>query len=36
VRPFLCLSLSLSLSMALEPFVGPWPLYQFLNLIHSL
>jgi hypothetical protein len=21
--------------MALQPFVGPWPLYQFLDLIHS-
>jgi hypothetical protein len=24
------------LSMALQPFVGPWPLFQFLNPIHSL
>jgi hypothetical protein len=23
------------LSMALQPFVGPWPLFQFLNPIHS-
>jgi hypothetical protein len=23
------------LSMALEPFVGPWPLFQFLDLLHS-
>jgi hypothetical protein len=23
------------LSKALEPFVGPWPLFQFLNPIHS-
>jgi hypothetical protein len=28
------LSLSLSLSMTLQPFV-PWPLFQFLNPIHS-
>jgi hypothetical protein len=21
--------------MALQPFVGPWPLFQFLNLVHS-
>jgi hypothetical protein len=21
--------------MALQPYVGPWPLFQFLNLIHS-
>jgi hypothetical protein len=24
------------LSMALQYFVGPWPLLQFLNLMHSL
>jgi hypothetical protein len=23
------------LSMALQPFVGPWPLFQFLDLLHS-
>jgi hypothetical protein len=22
--------------MVLEPFVGPWPLFQFLDPIHSL
>jgi hypothetical protein len=27
-------TISLSLSMALQPF-GPWPLFQFLNPIHS-
>jgi hypothetical protein len=21
--------------MAVQPFVGPWPLYQFLDAIHS-
>jgi hypothetical protein len=25
----------ISLSMPLQPFVGPWPLFQFLNPIHS-
>jgi hypothetical protein len=30
----LSLSLSLSLSMALQPF-GPWPIFQFLNPVHS-
>jgi hypothetical protein len=24
------------LSMALQPFVGPWPPFQFLDLLHSL
>jgi hypothetical protein len=24
-----------NLSMALQPFVEPWPLFQFLNPIHS-
>jgi hypothetical protein len=23
------------LSTALQPFVGPWPLFQFLDLLHS-
>jgi hypothetical protein len=27
--------LSIYLSMALQSFVGPWPLFQFLNPIHS-
>jgi hypothetical protein len=27
--------LSIYLSMALQPFFGPWPLFQFLNPIHS-
>jgi hypothetical protein len=27
--------LSIYLSMALQPFVGPWPLFQFLDLLHS-
>jgi hypothetical protein len=27
--------LSMYLSMALQPFVGPWQLFQFLNPIHS-
>jgi hypothetical protein len=22
--------------MALQPFIGPWPLFQFLDPIHSL
>jgi hypothetical protein len=26
---------NLYLSIALQPFVGPWPLFQFLNLIYS-
>jgi hypothetical protein len=21
--------------MALQPFIGPWPIFQFLDLIHS-
>jgi hypothetical protein len=25
----------LSVYMAVQPFVGPWPLFQFLNLLHS-
>jgi hypothetical protein len=28
-------SLTVYLSMVLQPFVGPWPLFQFLNLLHS-
>jgi hypothetical protein len=28
--------LSIYLSMALQPFVGSWPLSQFLDLLHSL
>jgi hypothetical protein len=27
--------LSIYLSMALEPFVGPWPFFQFLDHLHS-
>jgi hypothetical protein len=27
--------LSIYLSMALQPFVGPWTLFQFVNHIHS-
>jgi hypothetical protein len=27
--------LSIYLSMAVQSFVGPWPLFQFLNPIHS-
>jgi hypothetical protein len=27
--------LSIRLSMGLQPIVGPWPLFQFLNPIHS-
>jgi hypothetical protein len=27
--------LSIYLSMALRPFVGPWPLFQFRKLIRS-
>jgi hypothetical protein len=23
------------LSMALQPFVGPWPLFKFLDFLHS-
>jgi hypothetical protein len=29
---YLSICLSVCLSMALQPFVGPWPLFQFLNL----
>jgi hypothetical protein len=34
----ICLSvcLSICLSMALQPFVGPWPLFQFLDLFTQL
>jgi hypothetical protein len=33
-----CLEISnnIIIIMALQPFVGPWPLFQFLDLIHSL
>jgi hypothetical protein len=24
------------LSMVLQPFVGPWPFFQFLDSVHSL
>jgi hypothetical protein len=27
--------LSIYLSLALQPFVGPWPIFQFLDLLHS-
>jgi hypothetical protein len=30
-----CIKLNIRPSMALQPFVGPWPLFQFLNPIHS-
>jgi hypothetical protein len=26
---------SIYLSMALQPFVGPWPLFQFLDILHG-
>jgi hypothetical protein len=32
---YLPIYLSIHLSMALQPFVGPWPLFQFLDLLHS-
>jgi hypothetical protein len=32
---YLSIYLSMYLSMALQSFVGPWPLFQFLNPIHS-
>jgi hypothetical protein len=36
LRPIIFLiSRSICLSMALQSFVGPWPLFQFLNPIHS-
>jgi hypothetical protein len=28
--------MSVYLSMALEPFVGPWPLFQFLDLFYTV
>jgi hypothetical protein len=28
-------SLDIIFIMALQPFVGPWPLFQFLDPIHS-
>jgi hypothetical protein len=27
--------ISINLSMVLQPFIGPWPLFQFLNLLHN-
>jgi hypothetical protein len=33
---YLSVCLSVCLSMALQSLIGPWPLYQFLNPIHSL
>jgi hypothetical protein len=42
IEDFMCVTiteifipLSFCLSMALQPFVGPWLLFQFLNLLHS-
>jgi hypothetical protein len=40
-QPFLSLSvdilcLSIYLSVTLQPFVGPWPLFQFIDLLHSV
>jgi hypothetical protein len=32
---YLSIYLSVCLSMALQPFVGPWPIFQFLDLSHS-
>jgi hypothetical protein len=32
---FYNICLSIYLSMALQPFVGPWPPFQFLNPVHS-
>jgi hypothetical protein len=29
------ISISICLSMVLQPFVGPWPLFQFLDLLHG-
>jgi hypothetical protein len=35
ITQFLLISLDTYVSMALQPFVGPWPLFQFLNPIES-
>jgi hypothetical protein len=32
---FVYLSLSIYLFMALQPFVEPWPLFQFRNPVHN-
>jgi hypothetical protein len=31
---YVCLYVCIYLSMALQPFVRPWPLFQFLDLLH--
>jgi hypothetical protein len=33
---YLCIYLSIYVSMPLQPFVGPWPLFQFLDLFTQL